>query len=133
MSLERVVNTMLTNDVPQCDDVVQARGWQAEGSRLQAASAVVKEMEGFDDMPPDSTARVGGAFGLGTVGGEQSLRARAADAVEAGGVGQCGFLMAAVVCGQNSRRRQLFRRLLSERGVALPAVVDRQPYCRQQQ
>lgn len=47
-----ITETMSTNDVPQCDDVIVARGRQAEGSRFQTASAVVVGIKGFDLMLP---------------------------------------------------------------------------------
>lgn len=54
--------TMLTDDMPQCYHIIKARGGQAERSRLQSASAVVKEMEGFNKISPNETARVGSPF-----------------------------------------------------------------------
>lgn len=45
---------MLTNDMPQSDDIVIARGGQAERCRLQTTSAVEIRMEWFDDMLPDN-------------------------------------------------------------------------------
>ena len=53
MCVPVVTATMSTNDVPQCDDVIVARGRHAEGSRSQTASAVVVGIKGFDDMLPD--------------------------------------------------------------------------------
>ena len=47
-----VTGTMSTNNVPQRDDVIIARGRKAEGSRFPAASAVVVGIKGFDDMLP---------------------------------------------------------------------------------
>ena len=44
---------MLTDDVPQRDDIVVARGGQAERSRLLAASAVMVGMEWFDNVLTD--------------------------------------------------------------------------------
>ena len=44
---------MSTNDVPQCDDVIVARGRQAEGSRFQTASAVIVGIKVFDNMLPN--------------------------------------------------------------------------------
>ena len=44
---------MSTNDVPQCDDVIVARGRQAEGSSFQTASAVVVGIKVFDNMLPN--------------------------------------------------------------------------------
>ncbi len=61
-----VTGTMSTNDVPQCYDVIVARGRQAEGSRFPAAPAVVVGIKGFDAMLPYGKAakRRDGSFRL---------------------------------------------------------------------
>lgn len=51
--LLRKSTTMLTNNMPQSDHIVIARGWQAEGCRLLTASAVKIRMEWFDNVLPD--------------------------------------------------------------------------------
>lgn len=38
---------MLTNNVPQCEDIVQARGSAMEGSRLPTAPSIVKSLMWF--------------------------------------------------------------------------------------
>ena len=48
-----ITGTMSTNNVPQCYDVIVARGRPAEGGRFPAASAVVVGIKGFDDMLPN--------------------------------------------------------------------------------
>ena len=57
---------MSTDDVPQCDDVIVARGRHAEWSRLLAASAVVVGFKVFDNMLPQGKAaeRCDGSFCL---------------------------------------------------------------------
>ena len=83
MCVPVVTGTMSTNDVPQCDDVIVARGRQAEGRCFLAASAVVVGIKGFDDMLPDGIAakRCDGSFRLGTLGRKDTLRTGTADAV----------------------------------------------------
>lgn len=121
---------MLTDDVPQCNYIVKARGWQAKGCRLQTASAVVKELEGFDNMATNEYARVGCSFCLGTVGGKQPLRTGAADAIETGGIRQCSFVVTAVL-GSHHHCSRPFHRLQFLAGVtSLPAVVGCQNCCR---
>ena len=88
---------MLTNDMPQCYHIVMARGRQREGCRLQAASAVVKESEGFNDMSANEATRVGSSFRLRAVSGEQPLRTRTADTIETGGIRQRGLVMTIVL------------------------------------
>ena len=68
--------------MPQCDDIVVARGRNAERCRLQSASAVVKELERFDNTLTNKTARIGSPLRLRPMRGEQPLRARAAYTVE---------------------------------------------------
>jgi len=47
MCVPVITGTTSTNDVPQCDDIIVARGRQAERSRFQAASAVVMGIKEF--------------------------------------------------------------------------------------
>ena len=74
---------MSTNDVPQCDNVIVARGRQAEGRRLPTASAVVMGIKGFDFMLPEghTAKRRDGSFRLRTLGRKDALRPGTADAV----------------------------------------------------
>ena len=51
MCVPKKLTAMLTNDVPQGDDIVIARGGQAERCRLLAASAVTVGMEWFGNVP----------------------------------------------------------------------------------
>ena len=90
---------MSTNDVPQCDDVIVARGRQAEGSRFLAASAVVVGVKGFDIMMPEGKAakRRDASFRLCTLGRKDALRTGTANAVNLRGICQCGILMMLVL------------------------------------
>ena len=45
------LTNMLTNDMPQCEDIVIARGRHTERSRLLTASVVKIRMKWFDDIP----------------------------------------------------------------------------------
>ena len=96
---------MSTNDVPQCNDVIVARGRQAERSRLTAASAVVVGIKGFNDMLPQglTVKRRNGSFRLRALGRKDALRTGTADAVNLRGIGQCGFLMMLMLWSQNGR------------------------------
>ena len=78
-----ITETMSTDDVPQCDDVIVARGRHAEWSRLLAASAVVVGIKGCDLMLPVGKTAKGrdGSFRLGTLGRKDTLGAGTADAV----------------------------------------------------
>ena len=100
---------MSTNDVPQCDDVIVARGRQAEGSRFQTASAVVVGIKGCDLMLPVGKTAKGrdGSFRLGTLGRKDTLRTGTADAIELRGISQCGFMMMLVLRSQNGRLAML--------------------------
>ena len=100
---------MSTNDVPQCDDVIVARGRQAEGGRLTAASAVVVGIKGFDDMLPVGKTAKGrdGSFRLGTLGRKDTLRTGTADAVNLRGICQCGFLLMLMLRSQDGRLAML--------------------------
>ncbi len=66
MCVPVVTATMSTNDVPQCDDVIVARGRHAEGCRLTAASAVVVGIKVGEDMLPNgkTAKRCNGSFRL---------------------------------------------------------------------
>ncbi len=94
-----ITETMSTNDVPQCDDVIVARGRQAEGSRFLAASAVVVGVKGFDIMMPEGKAakRRDASFRLCTLGRKDALRTGTANAVNLRGICQCGILMMLVL------------------------------------
>ena len=100
---------MSTNDVPQCDDVIVARGRQAEGSRFQTASAVVVGIKGCDLMLPVGKTAKGrdGSFRLGTLGRKDTLRAGTADAVNLRGICQCGFLLMLMLRSQDGRLAML--------------------------
>ena len=101
---------MSTNDVPQCDDVIVARGRQAEGSRFKTASAVVVGIKGFDTMlPPQGKTAKGrdGSFRLGTLGRKDTLRTGTADAVNLRGICQCGFLLMLMLRSQDGRLAML--------------------------
>ena len=94
---------MSTNDVPQCDDVIVARGRQAEGRRFQTASAVVVGIKRFDNMLPEgkTAKRRDDSFRLRSLGWKDALGTGAADAVNLRGVGQRGFLMVLMSRSQN--------------------------------
>ena len=96
---------MSTNDVPQCDDVIVARGLHAEGCRFLTASAVVVGIKGCDLMLPVGKTAKGrdGSFRLGTLGRKDTLRTGTADAVNLRGICQCGFLMMLMLWSQNGR------------------------------
>ena len=96
---------MSANDVPQRDDVIVARGRQAEGGRLAPPSVVVIGINGFDNMlPPGKAAkRRDASLRLRALGGKNALRTGTADAVELRGVGQRGFLVMPMLRGQNGR------------------------------
>ena len=100
---------MSTNDVPQCDDVIVARGRHAEGCRLTAASAVVVGIKGCDLMLPVGKTAKGrdGSFRLGTLGRKDTLRTGTADAVNLRGICQCGFLMMLMLRSQDGRLAML--------------------------
>lgn len=91
--------TMSTNDVPQRDNIIIARGRHAEGRRFAAASAVVVGIKGFDVMLPGGNppVRRDGPFRLRALGRQDALRARATDAIELRGVGQRGLLVVLVL------------------------------------
>ena len=100
---------MSTNDVPQCDDVIVARGRHAEGRRLTAASAVVVGIKVGEDMLPNSKTakRCNGSFRLGTLGRKDTLRTGTADAVNLRGFCQCGFLLMLMLRSQDGRLAML--------------------------
>ena len=100
---------MSTNDVPQCDDVIVARGRHAEGCRLTAASAVVVGIKGCDLMLPVGKTAKGrdGSFRLGTLGRKDTLRTGTADAVNLRGICQCGFLLMLMLRSQDGRLAML--------------------------
>ncbi len=52
MCVPKKSTAMLTDDVPQSNDIVIARGRQAERGRLLAASAVMVRKEWFDNVLP---------------------------------------------------------------------------------
>ncbi len=80
--------------MPQCDDIVIARGRQAEGCRLHAASAVEIGMEWFDKMLPHPIAiRCLRLFAPRTLRGYNSLWSHRTDAIESVGIGQCGLVV----------------------------------------
>ena len=99
MCVPVITGTMSTNDVPQCDDVIVARGRHTEGGRFPATSAVVVGIKWFDDMLPDGNTakRRDGPFRLGTLGRKDALGTRATDAIELRGVGQRGLLVVLVL------------------------------------
>ena len=105
MCVPVVTATMSTNDVPQCDDVIVARGRHAEGRRLPAASAVVVGIKWFDDMLPDgkTAKRRDGSFRLRALSRQDALGTGTADAVNLRGIGQCGFLMVLMLWSQDGR------------------------------
>ena len=100
---------MSTNDVPQCDDVIVARGRHAEGCRLTAASAVVVGIKVGEDMLPNgkTAKRCNGSFRLGTLGRKDTLRTGTADAVNLRGICQCGFLLMLMLRSQDGRLAML--------------------------
>ena len=100
---------MSTNDVPQCDDVIVARGRHAEGCRLTATSAVVVGIKGCDLMLPVGKTAKGrdGSFRLGTLGRKDTLRTGTADAVNLRGICQCGFLLMLMLRSQDGRLAML--------------------------
>ena len=100
---------MSTNDVPQCDDVIVARGRHAEGCRFQTTSAVVVGIKGFDLMLPvgKTAKRRDGSFRLGTLGRKDTLRTGTADAVNLRGICQCGFLLMLMLRSQDGRLAML--------------------------
>ena len=95
----------LTNDVPQCDDVIFARGRQAEWRRFPAAPAVVVGIKWFDVMLPfgKTAKRRDGSFSLRPLGRQDTLRTGTANAINLRRVGQCGFLMVLVPRGHDGR------------------------------
>lgn len=109
MCVPVVTATMSTNDVPQCDDVIVARGRHTEGCRLTAASAVVVGIKGFDDMLPDgkTAKRRDGPFRLRALSRQDALGTGTADAVNLRGIGQCGFLMVLMLWSQDGRLAML--------------------------
>ena len=109
MCVPVVTATMSTNDVPQCDDVIVARGRHTEGCRLPAASAVVVGIKGFDDMLPDgkTAKRRDGPFRLRALSRQDALGTGTADAVNLRGIGQCGFLMVLMLWSQDGRLAML--------------------------
>ena len=100
---------MSTNDVPQCDDVIVARGRHAEGCRFPAASAVVVGIKVGEDMLPNGKTAKGrdGSFRLGTLGRKDTLRTGTADAVNLRGICQCGFLLMLMLRSQDGRLAML--------------------------
>jgi hypothetical protein len=72
----REQKTGSTNNVPQCDNIIVARGRQAEGSRFAAASAVVVGIKGFNMVLPNGKTlkRRNGSFCFRTLSGKNSLR-----------------------------------------------------------
>ena len=122
MCVPVVTATMSTNDVPQCDDVIVARGRHTEGCRLPAASAVVVGIKGFDDMLPDgkTAKRRDGSFRLGILGRKDTLRTGTADAVNLRGVGQRGFLLMLMLRSQDGRLAMLIGVAGSNVATVLP-------------
>ena len=122
MCVPVITGTMSTNDVPQCDDVIVARGRHAEGCRLTAASAVVVGIKGFDDMLPDGKAakRRDGPFSLRALSRQDALGTGTADAIELRGISQCGFMMMLMLRSQNGRLSMLTGPLGSHAIMVMP-------------
>ena len=73
---------MLTNDVPQCNHIVFARGRQWENGGFARFPDVVKEIKGFNFLKSFQSARIVTVTGAGTVIRRDALRTGAAHAVE---------------------------------------------------
>ncbi len=120
---------MSTNDMPQCDNVIVARGRHAEWRRLLTTSAVVVGIKWFDFMLPEgkTAKRRDGSFGLRTLGRKDALRTGATDTIELRGVGQRSFLMMLVLGSQDGRLMMLTGPFCS-RAAALPVQQNRQAH-----
>ena len=84
----------LTDDMPQCDNVVITRGRQAEWRRLYTAPAIVIGMKSVDNK---STGKVEGrrqcSFAPRVLCGVQgALRTRPTDTLQLGGIGEHCFV-----------------------------------------
>ena len=112
---------MLTNDVPQCDDIVIARGRQAKWCRLQPASAVVMGMERFNMMSLNSVEqRSLSSFAPGSVCGQNALRARRTNAIQLSGIGQCGLVRLLPMRSHDRQLCVLWESLRRRYGVSVP-------------
>ena len=127
VAVRRLKTLRSTNDVPQRNDIVVARGRQAERRRLQPASAVVERFKEFDNVSPDNAAaHAGRAVGLAALRRADALRPRIANAVELRGIRQRGLTV--VLLQRHHHRRVRLPCYLLHRhiGLALPVQQNRQ-------